>query len=56
MSFVRHFSELYGTNMVGYNIHNLIHLADDVARHGPLDGISAFPFENDSEFRIVNSE
>ena len=46
VSFVRHFSELYVTNMVGYNIHNLIHLAVDVARHGPLDGISAFPFEN----------
>ena len=30
----------------GYNVHNLVHLADDAALHGSLDSISAFPFEN----------
>lgn len=44
--FVQHFSDLYGANMVSYNIHNLIHLGDDARNHGPLDDISAFPFEN----------
>ena len=29
-----------------YNIHNLIHLRDDVRKFGPLDAFSAFPFEN----------
>jgi len=27
-------------------MHSLIHIADDVARFGPLDTISCFPFEN----------
>ena len=44
--FVEHLSQLYGSNIVGYNVHNLIHLADDAKNHGPLDSISAFPFEN----------
>lgn len=46
VQFVRHFSDLYGKNMVVYNTHNLIHLADDAKLHGSLDNISAFPFEN----------
>ena len=32
--------------MVVYNIHNLVHLPEDVKQHGPLDAFSAFPFEN----------
>jgi len=44
--FVRHFSSLYGSNMLVYNVHNLIHVATDVRRYGPLDTFSAFKFES----------
>ncbi|KAL2096819.1 hypothetical protein ACEWY4_007310 [Coilia grayii] len=43
--FVQNFSVIYG-DFVVYNIHNLIHLASDVRKFGPLPQISAFPFEN----------
>lgn len=45
VSFVEHFSRLYGPEFVVYNIHGLIHLSD-VKLHGHLDLISGFPFEN----------
>lgn len=44
--FVRAFKELYSEMYVTYNIHNLIHLHEDVKNHGCLDMFSAFPFEN----------
>nr|XP_055037851.1 uncharacterized protein LOC129425744 [Misgurnus anguillicaudatus] len=44
VSFVEHFSKLYGSDFVVYNIHGLIHLSDDVGLHGHLDLISGFPF------------
>ena len=44
--FVQTFAQIYGAEYLVYNVHNLIHLADDVRRFGPLDNISAFPFEN----------
>ena len=37
---------LYGCEFISYNVHCLIHLADDAIRFGHLDRISAFPFEN----------
>ena len=43
--FVQNFSVIYGDFIV-YNVHSLIHLADDVRKFGPLHRISAFPFEN----------
>ena len=46
VKFVKHFSNLYGEEMLVYNFHNLIHLCDDVLIHGPLDQFSAFPYEN----------
>lgn len=39
-------SALYGPEFISYNVHNLIHLSNDVRNHGCLDDISAFPFEN----------
>ena len=45
-SFVAHFGELYGTDQIVYNVHCLVHLADEVNRHGCLDSFSAFPYEN----------
>ncbi|XP_056608437.1 uncharacterized protein si:dkey-242h9.3 isoform X1 [Triplophysa dalaica] len=46
VSFVTHFGELYGPEFVTYNVHGLTHLSEDVRRHGNLDLISGFPFEN----------
>ena len=40
-NFVQHFYELYESNMVVYNVHNLIHLVDDSLRHGSLETVSA---------------
>ena len=44
--FVQHFETIYGRNMLVYNVHGLVHLAEDARRFGCLDNISAFPFEN----------
>ncbi|CAI5682040.1 unnamed protein product [Oreochromis niloticus] len=43
--FVKDFGLIYGLEFVGYNVHNLIHLAEDARKSGPLDSISCFPFE-----------
>jgi len=37
---------LCGIENVSYNVHSLIHLAQDVQSFGHLDGYSAFRFEN----------
>ena len=42
--FVQHYSDLYGSNMIVYNVHNIIHLADDALAYGALDNVSAFCF------------
>lgn len=44
--FVQHFGKLYGHMHISYNVHNLVHLAQDVKVHGNLDSFSAFKFEN----------
>jgi len=44
--FVSHTEKIYGKDMLVYNVHGLLHLADDVRRYGPLERFSAFPFEN----------
>lgn len=44
--FVECFITLYGEEFVSHNIHNLLHVKDDVKLFGPLDQYSAFPFEN----------
>lgn len=36
----------YGEQHIVYNVHNLIHLPDDVLRFGSLDGFSVIDFEN----------
>lgn len=45
VKFVEHFQSVYG-NYVVYNVHGLIHLANDARQFGPLHNFSAFPFEN----------
>ena len=44
--FVSQAGQLYGRDVLVYNVHGLIHLAADVPNVGPLDNYSAFPFEN----------
>lgn len=44
--FIETFIKLYGVRNVSHNIHNLLHLVDDVKTFGPLDNFSAFKFEN----------
>jgi len=44
--FVENFELIYGKHLVSHNVHGLLHIADDYDRFGPLDNISAFPFEN----------
>lgn len=46
ISFVSKYSILYGIDSINYNVHGLIHLANFVIIHGPLDNFSAFKFEN----------
>lgn len=44
-NFVQVFKNLYGEEYISHNVHNLLHLCNDVRRFGPLDMFSAFPFE-----------
>lgn len=44
--FVESFCVLYGEEHVSHNIHNLLHIVDDVKLFGALDKFSAFDFEN----------
>jgi hypothetical protein len=46
VAFVSHFYEVYGRDMAVYNVHALVHLANDAHKFGSLENISAFPFEN----------
>lgn len=45
-SFVTHFGQLYGKGEITYNVHQQTHLASEYRLFGPLDNISAFPYEN----------
>lgn len=44
--FVENIDEYYHKELLTYNVHNLLHIANDVRKFGPLDAFSAFPFEN----------
>ena len=45
-NFVVHFGNLYGAEALVYNVHGLVHLPQEAARHGALETFSSFPFEN----------
>lgn len=45
-AFINQYKELYGTQYMTSNVHNLCHIADDVERFGILPSMSAYPFEN----------
>ena len=44
--FVNRFNMLYNNCSTVYNVHGLLHIADDVKMLGNLDSYSAFPFES----------
>ncbi|XP_076670003.1 uncharacterized protein LOC143369665 isoform X1 [Andrena cerasifolii] len=44
--FVKKFDILYGKQFASHNIHNLLHICDDIKNFGALDNYSAFHFEN----------
>ncbi|CAG9812980.1 unnamed protein product [Phaedon cochleariae] len=44
--FVKSFEKLYGREFLSRNVHNLLHVSDDIKTFGPLHCYSAFPFEN----------
>lgn len=44
--FVKAAAKHYGSEIITYNMHSLVHLNEDVKNLGPLDTFSAFPFEN----------
>ena len=46
VTFVQMSERIYNPGFLVYNVHGLVHIADDVRRHGNLDSCSAFPFEN----------
>ncbi|KAF0688055.1 Uncharacterized protein FWK35_00033047 [Aphis craccivora] len=54
LHFVTQFGRLYGDEYISYNIHNLIHLAEDCRRYGHLDLFSTFPFKNSFQKKSTN--
>ena len=46
LEFVRWFRRIYGRRHMVYNVHVLIHVAQDARRYGCLDNVSSFPFES----------
>ena len=46
MPFCTIIGDLYGVDMLVFNVHGLVHLAKDVERFGCLDNFSAFVFES----------
>lgn len=45
-TFVDEVEQIYTKAFMAYNVHSLPHTVDDVRRHGSLDSISCFAFEN----------
>jgi len=44
--FLQSYCFIYGKGNASYNIHSIIHLANDAKKYGVLDNFSAFAFEN----------
>ncbi|EFN77288.1 hypothetical protein EAI_00144, partial [Harpegnathos saltator] len=44
--FVSNYGVIYGEEYISHNVHNLIHIANDVKIFGCLDNFSCFKFEN----------
>lgn len=46
LHFVEHYGDYYGRDYITSNVHNLIHLVNEVKRFGILQTFNAYPFEN----------
>lgn len=44
--FVSNYGSIYGEEYVSHNVHNLLHLSNDVQSFGSLDNFSCFKYEN----------
>lgn len=44
--FVKNYPAIYGFPNVTYNVHGLLHLAEDIRMYGSLDSYSCYKFEN----------
>lgn len=44
--FVDHYKDFYGADCITSNVHNLVHVVDEVKRFGVLHTFSSYPFEN----------
>ncbi|CAI6367343.1 unnamed protein product [Macrosiphum euphorbiae] len=44
--FLKRYEQIYGSYLMSHNFHGLNHISDDYDMYGPLDNVSAFPFEN----------
>ncbi|XP_052901576.1 uncharacterized protein LOC128309240 [Anopheles moucheti] len=44
--YVEMYDTIYGEGYISSNVHNLLHLTDEVKEFGPLNVMSAYPFEN----------
>lgn len=53
-SFVHDAQELYGKQVMTYNVHQLLHIVESVYNWGPLWAHSAFPFES-ANYQLLNS-
>lgn len=48
--YVEVYIHLYGINSIGSNVHNLVHVFEDVEQFGSLNELSTYPFENRLNF------
>lgn len=44
--FVEQYKYFYGSHYITSNVHNLLHVVDEVEKFGPLQNFNAYPFEN----------
>lgn len=44
--FVYYFGQLYGNDMMVYNVYGLVYLLNDVVKYGSFDNVLLFLFEN----------
>uniref|UniRef100_A0A1B0EYU1 Uncharacterized protein n=1 Tax=Phlebotomus papatasi TaxID=29031 RepID=A0A1B0EYU1_PHLPP len=51
--YVELYKKIYGKDYIISNVHNLVHIVDDVKRFGILQTISSYPFENEL-YKIKN--